>query len=92
MNQSKKNDKRFWVKWLLNGSVPKRQINLSMPFRVDAIGTNCLNGWSTISVEQNNRMNWFVTRNQLDFDTVYSKLPKDAIEFEQGRSLVEIKL
>lgn len=93
MNQSKKNDKRFWRKWLANGSVRKRKINLRTPFYVDAISINHLTGWNTIScLKPDGKYAYFVTRKNLELHSTQFKFPNDALSFEQGMHLVELVL
>lgn len=92
MNQSKMKDQRFWHKWFASGAVPKRPINLNIPFCIVGIVTNERTGWRTVSCDEGNKYVYFVTKADLDFRRPQTELPKDALELEQGLHLVSLYL
>jgi hypothetical protein len=89
MNQSKMKDPRFWKKWLNSGAVPKEPINIDCPFYVDAIVTNEITGWNTISTKssQDKCYKYFVSKKSLELG-INNVIPKNSFSFEQGLPLV----
>jgi hypothetical protein len=93
MNQSKKYDPRFKLKWLLAGAIQKQKIDISLPFIVDTVGSNELTGWYTISCLSlptiPNDYTYFVTKRHLKLGRC-NKLPNDALDLNQGLKLVKL--
>lgn len=97
MNQSKTKDHRFWNKWWKAGAIGTAPFSepFPLPFFVAATSHLYKTGWNTISClnerQTPNHYFYFVTRQNLQFDTLYDKLPNDAIPFSKGRHLVTLK-